>query len=129
MSTFAAPIPVTPFDNPNFRFADFYVSLMSREKTTLLTRAGRSAPDVPIRTPPFAAWPLGRDSYSSQNQTSIRCLGPLGPSQKIKCVFTASPETTQREALGEKLSLAQSATGGTWQPARCGILFFLSAAV
>jgi hypothetical protein len=81
---------------------------------------------VPVRTPPFAAWPLGRDSYSSQNQTSIRCLGPEGPSQKIECVFAASPETTQREASGEKLSFAQSATGRTWQPALCGILFFSS---
>src|ERR1019366_9034942 len=33
----------------------------------------------------------------SQNQTSICCLGPVGPSQKIEFVFSASPETIRRE--------------------------------
>ena len=32
-----------------------------------------------------------------QNRTSICCLGPQGPSQKIELVFSASPETIRRE--------------------------------
>jgi hypothetical protein len=46
--------------------------------------------------------------------------GPNGPSQKIECVFAASPETIQG-SLGSLISSAQSATCGTWQPARCVI--------
>jgi hypothetical protein len=35
----------------------------------------------------------------------------------IEFVFSASPETIRR-SLWRSLSIAQSATGGTWQPAR-----------
>ena len=47
----------------------------------------------------------------------------FGPSQKIECVFSASPETIRREP-GELISFAQSATSRTWQSARCVILWF-----
>jgi hypothetical protein len=40
-----------------------------------------------------------RGSCLSQNRTSIRCLRPCGPSQKIEFVFSASPETIRREPL------------------------------
>ena len=40
------------------------------------------------------------------------------PSQKIEFVFSASPETI-RGSIGRLLSFAQSATCGTWRPARC----------
>ena len=43
-------------------------------------------------------------------------LGLEEPSQKIELVFSASPETIRR-GLGFD-PLAQSAIGGTWQPAR-----------
>ena len=45
------------------------------------------------------------------------------PSQKIEFVFSASPETI-RGSLGRLLSFAQSATCGTWRPARCINSFF-----
>jgi hypothetical protein len=38
------------------------------------------------------------------------------PSQKIECVFSASPETVRRKPR-ELISLAQSVSGGTWQSA------------
>jgi hypothetical protein len=41
--------------------------------------------------------PLGWWFLLSQNRTSICCLGPQGPSQKIELVFSASPETIRRE--------------------------------
>ena len=50
--------------------------------------------------------------------------GPEGPSQKIEFVFAASPETI-RGSLGSLRSFAQSATCGTWQPARRVILISL----
>ena len=43
-----------------------------------------------------------------QNRTSICCLGPQEPSQKIEFVFSASPETIRREPR-ELISFAQSA--------------------
>jgi hypothetical protein len=47
----------------------------------------------------------------TQNQTSIRCIGLLRPSQKIERVFPASPETFRRRHW-ERSSVAQSASAG-----------------
>ncbi len=41
--------------------------------------------------------PLGIGSCTRQNQTSICCLRPEEPSQKMEFVFSASPETIRRE--------------------------------
>src|SRR2546430_2320439 len=49
--------------------------------------------------------------------------GPCGPSQKIECVFSASPETIRREP--REFDLRRSVGNcRTWQSARCVILFF-----
>ena len=58
-----------------------------------------------------------------QNQTSICCLSPEEPSQKIEFVFSASPETIRSEPP-EFDSFAQWATCGTWQSAHGIILMF-----
>ena len=48
---------------------------------------------------------------------------PCGPSQKIECVFSASPETIRRES--REFDLRRSVGNRrTWQSARCVILFF-----
>ena len=50
-------------------------------------------------------------------------LDPCGPSQKIECVFTASPETIRREP--REFDLRRSVGNRrTWQSARCVILLF-----
>src|SRR5947208_8461093 len=47
--------------------------------------------------------------------------GPCGPSQKIECVFSASPETIRREP--REFDLRRSVGNRrTWQSARCVIL-------
>src|SRR5207249_5005079 len=49
--------------------------------------------------------------------------GPCGPSQKIECVFSASPETIRREP--REFDLRRSVGNRrTWQSARCVILLF-----
>ena len=51
--------------------------------------------------------------------------GPCGPSQKIECVFSASPETIRREP--REFDLRRSVGNRrTWQSARCVILLFFS---
>src|SRR5207248_3721889 len=78
--------------------------LVCRPPCKSLSR-GNSSPDARFggaRTanlPEFAARtvPLGGWFLPSQNRTSIRCLRSGGPSQKIECVFSASPETIRRE--------------------------------
>ena len=47
----------------------------------------------------------------TQNQTSIRSIGLLRSSQKIECVFPASPETFRRRHW-ERSSVTQSASAG-----------------
>src|SRR2546429_2612857 len=49
--------------------------------------------------------------------------GPCGPSQKIECVFSASPETIRREP--REFDVRRSVGNRrTWQSARCVILLF-----
>ena len=57
----------------------------------------------------------------SQNQTSIRCLGPEGRHRRLS--VCSLPVLKQSEgSLGSFISVAQSVSGGTWQSARCVIL-------
>jgi hypothetical protein len=65
--------------------------------------------------------PLGGGSCLRRTRHPFAASSPEGPSQKIEFVFSASPETIRREPR-EFISVAQSATCGTWQPARCVIL-------
>src|SRR5205814_2589506 len=74
--------------------------------------------------------------YFSSRRRHTRCLSdwssdvcssdlsdPCGPSQKIECVFTASPETIRREP--REFDLRRSVGNRrTWQSARCVILLF-----
>ena len=100
--------------------ADLHVSLC-QEKTQFSGRAlQRSAQNAYARTRSshtcLSAWFL-----PSQNRTSIRCLRPCGPSQKIEFVFSASPETIRREpqefyfhrSVGDRQDLAVCAL---WNP-------------
>ena len=82
----------------NVRVADFHVSQLSRENRILPTRATEERAKANIlRTHSSQRAPLGGGSCRSQNRTSICCLRPGGPSQKIEFVFAASPETIRRE--------------------------------
>jgi len=63
----------------------------------------------------------------SQNQTSIRCLGPEGRHRRLS--VCSLPVLKQSEgSLGSFISVAQSVSGGTWQSARCVILVLFSLA-
>jgi hypothetical protein len=72
--------------------------------------------------------PLGGGSCPSQNQTSIRCLGPEGRHRRLS--VCSLPVLKQSEgSLGSLISLAQSVSGGTWQSASLVILVLSLAGV
>jgi hypothetical protein len=81
-----------------FRIADVYVSQLSRGRTLFLTRYGgaRKNRSTRIRGPQLcltADGPcLGRTGHL------FAVSGLCRPSQKIECVFTASPETIRRKS-------------------------------
>src|SRR4029077_4020977 len=93
-----------------------------REKTVLLARATeeRAKTDI-FRTRGSQRVPLGGGSCLRRTGHPFTVSSPVGPSQKIEFVFSASPETI-RGSLGSLISFAQSATCGTWQSAHRGIL-------
>jgi hypothetical protein len=100
---------------------------LSREKKTLLRRATEErAKTNTFRTHSSQRMPLGGWFLPLQNQTSICCLGPVGPSQKIEFVFSASPETIRREP--RELDFLRS-VGQLWDLAVCApcnpVIFFL----
>ena len=71
---------------------------LSREKTILLTRATEE------RAKPTPSEPTARNVCLSAGGSCLRrtrhlfaVSGPVGPSQKIEFVFSASPETIRRE--------------------------------
>ena len=80
------------------RMADVHVSRKSRENALLPTRALEERAKTYKPDSQLACVPRGRGSCLLQNRTSIRCLGPCGPSQMIECVFAASPETIRSGA-------------------------------
>jgi hypothetical protein len=69
--------------------------------------------------------PLGDGSCLRRTGHPFTVSDPCGPSQKIECVFTASPETIRREP--REFDLRRSVGNRrTWQSARCVILFFFA---
>src|SRR5439155_26342556 len=69
----------------------------------------------------FAGVPLGIGSCLRRTGHPFTVSGPCGPSQKIECVFSASPETIRREP--REFDLRRSVGNRrTWQSARCVIL-------
>jgi hypothetical protein len=73
---------------------------LSREKTVLLTRATEERAKTNIfRTRSSQCVPLGGGSCPRRTGHPFAVSGPVGPSQKIKFVFAASPETIRREPL------------------------------
>ena len=100
-----------------FRIADFHDKSVSREKRILLTRATEERVTSTLQNPQLAIVPLGEGSCLTQNQTSICCLRPVWPSQKIEFVFPASLET-MRWGLGSIPLRCSVGYGETWQAAR-----------
>src|SRR5580693_4733014 len=79
------------------RLADIHVSHLSREKNSPDARCGGACKNRYLQDSQFATCASRRWFLPSKNRTSICCLGPRGPSQKIEFVFSASPETIRRE--------------------------------
>jgi hypothetical protein len=69
------------------------VGVVTKEKKILL----RSAHGELRRNPQLARVPLGGGSCLRRTGHPFTVSGPCGPSQKIGCVFSASPETIRRE--------------------------------
>src|SRR5205809_1075103 len=73
--------------------------------------------------PQLARVPLGGGSCLRRTGHPFTVSGPCGPSQKIECVFSASPETIRREP--REFDLRRTVGNRrTWQSARCVILLF-----
>jgi len=70
---------------------------LSRENTVLLTRASEERALRTCQIPQLARVPLGGGSCLRRTGHPFAVSGPEGPSQKIECVFSASPETIRRE--------------------------------
>src|ERR1700730_10230088 len=75
-----------------------YVKGIIPEKTTLLTRATEErAKTNTFRTHSSQRVPLGVGSYLRRTGHLFAVSDPVGSSQKIEFVFSASPETIRRE--------------------------------
>src|SRR5450631_1864599 len=71
---------------------------LSREKTVLLTRATEERAKMnTFRTHGSQRVPLGVGSCLRRTRHLFAVSDPVGPSQKIEFVFSASPETIRRE--------------------------------
>src|ERR1039458_1833613 len=71
---------------------------LSREKTILLRRATGGARKIQhIQNRQSQRVPLGVGSCLRRTRHLFAVSGPVGPSQKIEFVFSASPETIRRE--------------------------------
>jgi hypothetical protein len=84
---------------------------LSRENTVLLTRASEERALRTCQIPQLAPVPLGGGSCLRRTGHPFAVSGPEGPSQKIECVFSASPETIRREP--REFDLRRSV--GKWQ--------------
>ena len=82
-----------------FPIGDIHVSLLSRKSAVLLTRALGGARQINL--PGYAAhtMPLGGSSCHRRTGHPFAVSGPCGSSQKVECVFSASPKTIRREPL------------------------------
>src|SRR5256886_13845343 len=93
------------------------------KKNTSSKARSESAHTKDFRVLQFAGVPLGIGSCLRRTGHPFTVSGPCGPSQKIECVFSASPETIRREP--REFDLRRSVGNcRTWQSARCVILFF-----
>src|SRR6266516_6104326 len=105
------------------RVADIHVSLCQGEKDSPEARFGGARTGELWQNPQLARVPLGDGSCLRRTGHPFTVSGPCGPSQKIECVFTASPETIRREP--REFDLRRSVGNRrTWQSARCVILLF-----
>src|SRR5438552_12765045 len=90
-----------------------------------LTRASEERALLNLLEPAARMWPLGGGSCLRRTGHPFTVSDPCGPSQKIECVFTASPETIRREP--REFDLRRSVGNRrTWQSARCVILLFFA---
>ena len=107
----------------NFRIADSHVRPLSREKTSRDARFGGARTIELGRNLQLAHVPLGGGSCLRRTRHPFAVSGPEGPSQKIECVFSASPEIIRREP--REFDLRRSVGNRkTWQSARSMILSF-----
>jgi len=89
-----------------------------------VARSARESAHFSIKIFSLHLVPLGCGPCVRRTGHPFAASGPLGPSQKIELVFTASLETVSgepEESLAFRRSLGQ---GGTWQSARFRILRF-----
>jgi hypothetical protein len=114
-----------PVRVPNFRLADLHVSLCQGEKDSPEARFGGARTVEPCQNPQLARVPLGNGSCLRRTGHPFTVSDPWGSSQKIECVFSASPETIRREPL--EFDVRRSVGNRrTWQSARCVILLFFA---
>src|ERR1700758_5338729 len=107
------------------RIADIHVSLCQGEKDSPEARFGGARTVGPCQNPQLAPVPLGDGSCLRRTGHPFTVSDPCGPSQKIECVFPASPETIRREP--REFDLRRSVGNRrTWQSARCVILLSFS---
>src|SRR5205809_3481220 len=98
-------------------------SLVKGEKDSPDARFRRSAHCRTCQNLQLTRVPLGGGSCLRRTGHPFTVSGPCGPSQKIECVFSASPETIRREP--REFDLRRSVGNRrTWQSARCVILLF-----
>src|SRR5438132_2141462 len=98
------------------------------EKDSPDARFGGARTVEPVGTRSLARVPLGGGSCLRRTGHPFTVSGPCGPSQKIECVFSASPETIRREprefdlrrSVGKRQDLAVCAL--------CNPIFFPQAA-
>src|SRR5256884_854496 len=98
-------------------------SLVKGEKDSPDARFRRSAHCRTCQNLQLTRVPLGGGSWLRRTGHPFTVSGPCGPSRKIECVFSASPETIRREP--REFDLRRSVGNrSTWQSARCVILLF-----
>src|SRR2546430_6751243 len=98
-------------------------SIVKGEKDCPAGRFRRSAHCRTCQNLQLTRVPLGGGSCLRRTGHPFTVSGPCGPSQKIECVYSASPETIRREP--REFDLRRSVGNRrTWQSARCVILLF-----
>ncbi len=81
----------------NGRVADIYVSHCQEKKQSPDARYGGARKTNAFRTHSSQRVPLGVGSYLRRTGHLFAVSDPVGSSQKIEFVFSASPETIRRE--------------------------------
>jgi hypothetical protein len=122
LGTDPAKLPRTPF-RANLRVADVHVSHLSRENRLLLTRAAEErARSISLQNPQLATC-ASRRLVPAFAEPDIHSLSraPKGLHRRLSLCSLPVPKQSEG-SLWSLISVAQSATCGTWQPARCVIL-------